>query len=227
MSEKEIVKVFVWVQELEYYDRIMLLVGAKFAEIVKVGETIEDGLRTGKIGHVAASLGSSGLLKKKREDVSSISYVSEGKKPSRKFSSYQGRSRTLQSSHPACFVQADYQTPLQLPNYPFPSYQNTPPSVYQNTLPVYQNPPSIYQIPPSHYCNAALNCGNVQSNYQTLPHMYQTPPPHYQNNPSTYQITQLILIPDTKLLVQTPKIIVKCVLPNKATTIPVQDLRKN
>ena len=45
MSEKEIVKVFVRVQEAEYYDRILLLVGAKFSEIVKVGETIKDGLK--------------------------------------------------------------------------------------------------------------------------------------------------------------------------------------
>ncbi|KAK4731556.1 hypothetical protein R3W88_024544 [Solanum pinnatisectum] len=55
MSEKEIVEVFVRVQEPEYYDRIMLLVGEKFAEIVKVGETIEDGLKIGKIARVAAS----------------------------------------------------------------------------------------------------------------------------------------------------------------------------
>ncbi|KAK4738129.1 hypothetical protein R3W88_001826 [Solanum pinnatisectum] len=78
MSEKEIVEVFVRVQKPEYYDRIMLLVGAKFAEIVKVGETIEAGLRTGKIACVAESLRFSSLLKKKREDVSSISF--EGKK---------------------------------------------------------------------------------------------------------------------------------------------------
>ena len=49
MIEKEIVEVFVRVQELEYYDRIILLIGAKFAEIVKVGETIEDGLKSRKI----------------------------------------------------------------------------------------------------------------------------------------------------------------------------------
>ena len=36
MSKKEIFEVFVRVQEHEYYDRIMLLVGEKFAEIVKV-----------------------------------------------------------------------------------------------------------------------------------------------------------------------------------------------
>ena len=90
MSEKEIVKVFVLVQEPKYYNRIMLLIGAKFAEIVKVGETIEYGLRTGNIARVAALPGSSGLLKKKREDVSSISY--EGKKTPRKSSSYKGHS---------------------------------------------------------------------------------------------------------------------------------------
>uniref|UniRef100_A0A0V0HSC2 Putative ovule protein n=1 Tax=Solanum chacoense TaxID=4108 RepID=A0A0V0HSC2_SOLCH len=104
MSEKEIVEVFVRVQDPEYYDRIMLLVGAKFTEIVKVGETIEDGLRIEKIGRVVISLRSSRLLKKKREDMSSISYASAGKKPSRKFSSYQGRSRPLQNSYPTCFV---------------------------------------------------------------------------------------------------------------------------
>lgn len=34
----------------------MMLVGEKFVEIVEVGETIEDGLRTGMIVSVAASL---------------------------------------------------------------------------------------------------------------------------------------------------------------------------
>ena len=67
MFEKEIVEVFVRVQEPEYYDRIMLLIGAKFVAIVKIGETIEDCLKTGKIALVAASPGSLGLLKKKRE----------------------------------------------------------------------------------------------------------------------------------------------------------------
>ena len=49
MIEKEIVELFVRVQEPEYYDRIILLIGSKFTEIVKVGETIKDGLELGKI----------------------------------------------------------------------------------------------------------------------------------------------------------------------------------
>ena len=48
MYDKEIVEVFVRVQEPEYYDRIMLLVGVKFAKIVKNGKTIEDGLNQKK-----------------------------------------------------------------------------------------------------------------------------------------------------------------------------------
>ena len=80
MTEKEIVEVFVRVQEPEYYERIILLIWAKFAEIVKIGETIEDGLKSGKIARVAAPPGSSGLLRKKREEVAAISY-GEGKTP--------------------------------------------------------------------------------------------------------------------------------------------------
>lgn len=94
MFEKEIVEVFVWVQEPEYYDRVTLIVGEKFVEIVKVGETINDGLRTGKIACVAASPGSSDLLKKKTVDVSVVSY--EGIKTPIRSSSYEGRSRPSQ-----------------------------------------------------------------------------------------------------------------------------------
>ncbi|KAK4730873.1 hypothetical protein R3W88_023861 [Solanum pinnatisectum] len=160
MSEKEIVEVFVRVQEPEYYDRIMLLVGAKFAEIVKVGETIEDGLRTGKIAHVAALPGSSGLLKKKREDVSSISF--EGKKTPRKSLSYQGHHRPSQSSYPIYT--------------PIPNYQSSP--------------PPIYQTPSYHYRNVTPNCANVQANYQAPPPTYQTLAPLYQNTLPNYQAPQ-------------------------------------
>ena len=42
ITEKEIVEVFMRMQDSEYYDKILLLVREKFAEIVKIVETIED-----------------------------------------------------------------------------------------------------------------------------------------------------------------------------------------
>ncbi|KAK4730384.1 hypothetical protein R3W88_023372 [Solanum pinnatisectum] len=152
----------------------MLLVGAKFAEIVKVGETIEDELRTEKIARVAASPGSSGLLKKRREDVSSISY--EGKKAPKKSLSYQGRSRPSQSSFLAYHAQVDY--------------QNTPPPSYQISPPIYQTLPPVFQTPRHHYRNVAPNCANVHANYQTPPPTYQIPAPLYRNTPTNYQAPQ-------------------------------------
>lgn len=50
----------------------MLLIGEKFSKIVNVSEIIEGGLKNGKIAGVAISPRSSGLLKKKKEDVSSF-----------------------------------------------------------------------------------------------------------------------------------------------------------
>ena len=91
MYEKEIVEVFVRVKELEYYDRIMLLIRVKFAEIVKIGEIIEEGFKSGKIARVVASPGFSGLLKKKREEIASVS--NRGRKTPRSSSYSQGRSR--------------------------------------------------------------------------------------------------------------------------------------
>ena len=61
-------------QEPEYYDRIMLLVLCRFVETVKIGETIEDGLISGKIARKVASHGYSRLFKKKREEIDVVSY---------------------------------------------------------------------------------------------------------------------------------------------------------
>lgn len=49
MTEKEITKVCVCIQELEYYSRILFIVGKKFNDIVKIGQNIEEGLKTRKI----------------------------------------------------------------------------------------------------------------------------------------------------------------------------------
>ena len=187
MTEKEIVEVFVRVQEPEYYDRIILLVGAKFAEIVKVGETIEDGLKSGKIARVSASPGSSGLIRKRREEVAAVSYG--GRKTPRNPSHSQDRFRPSPKSHRSNYPQ---------PNHPnnhntVPTYQNAqissyqgPPSNLQNFSPIFPNYPQPYQIP-SPYQNIAPNCANVQSSYRPPPPTYQVQAPLYQDPLPNYQ----------------------------------------
>ena len=161
MTEKEIVEVFVRVQEPEYYDRIMLLVGAKFAEIVKVGETIEDGLKSGKIARVSASPGSSGLIRKRREEVAAVSYG--GRKTPRNPSHSQDRSRPSPKSHRSYYPQSNHpnnhNTVPTYQNAQISSYQG-PPSNLQNFSPIFPNYPQPYQIS-SPYQNIAPNCANV------------------------------------------------------------------
>ena len=49
MFEREITEIFVRTQEPEYYERMLCMMGQIFVEIVKVGEALEDGFRTGKL----------------------------------------------------------------------------------------------------------------------------------------------------------------------------------
>ena len=104
MIEKEIVEVFVRVQNPEYYYRTMLLVGAKFVELVKIGETIEDSLKLGKIARVSTSPRSAVLMKKKREEVAAVSYA--GRKTHKNSSYSQCRSRPYPMSHQAYNLQS-------------------------------------------------------------------------------------------------------------------------
>ena len=54
MSESEITEMFIRTQEPEYYERMLCMMGQKFVEIVKVGEALEDGFKTGKITNLTA-----------------------------------------------------------------------------------------------------------------------------------------------------------------------------
>ena len=142
MTEKEIVKVFVQVQEPEYYDRIILLVGAKFVEIVKVGETTEYGLKSGKIACVSVSPRSSGLIRKRREKVVIVSYG--GRKTLRNSSRSQDRSRPSPKSHQAYYPQfnhpSNHNTAPTYPNAQILSYQSPLPNL-QKFSPIYPNYP--------------------------------------------------------------------------------------
>ncbi|XP_015060346.1 extensin-2-like [Solanum pennellii] len=165
----------------------MLLVGAKFAEIVKIGDTIEDSLKSGKIARVAASPRSSRLLKKKREEVAAVSYG--GRKTPRSLSHSQGRSRPSPKSYQAYYTQSshpnNHNTTPTYPNAQAPLYQS-PPLNYQSPSPIYPNYPPPYQIP-SPYKGIAPNCANVQSRYRSPPPIYQVQAPLYQNPLPNYQ----------------------------------------
>ena len=79
MTKREIIEVFIHIQELEYCNRMLLILGGKFSEIVKVGETIDDGLKTGEIIWMTIQDESLGPLRRKREDFSSILFESSHK----------------------------------------------------------------------------------------------------------------------------------------------------
>ncbi|XP_055814638.1 uncharacterized protein LOC129884346 [Solanum dulcamara] len=182
MTEKEIIEVFVRNQEPEYYDRPLLLVGAKFAEVVKIKETIEDGLKTGRITCVAIQAGSSGLFKKKKEDVSFISHVPERRTArssyfsSRKTSPSEIYPPSPQNSYPIFYVQPSYQTPP--PKYLPPHYQNTTCGYqtpqrpnFRTPAPFLQNRPNYRDVPPPPQNNYHL----TQPNFENRPARIFTP----------------------------------------------------
>ncbi|XP_055800977.1 uncharacterized protein LOC129870276 [Solanum dulcamara] len=86
LDESELSKYFIRAQEGIYFDKMMLMMGQKFAELVKMGDFIEEGIKSGKIQSMAAlqaaskdiQSGSIGGIKKKKEDVSVINYQHGG-----------------------------------------------------------------------------------------------------------------------------------------------------
>ncbi|KAG5616371.1 hypothetical protein H5410_016195 [Solanum commersonii] len=73
-------------QEGIYFDKMMSMMGQKFAELVKMGDFIEEGVNSGKIQSMVAlqvasraiQSSSIGGIKKKREDVSAVTYQQGG-----------------------------------------------------------------------------------------------------------------------------------------------------
>ncbi|XP_069150856.1 uncharacterized protein [Solanum lycopersicum] len=162
---------------------MILLIGAKFAEIVKVGETINDGLKSGKIARVSASPGSSKLVRKKREEVAAISYG--GRKIPRNSPCPQDRFKPLQKSHQAYRPQSHPSNNYNAaPTYP--DAQNVAPSC-ANVQPSYRAPSPAYQIQTPAYQSPLPN--------------YQAPIPNYQTNP--YPRTQAPR-PNTRSYQQVP-----------------------
>ncbi|XP_060182210.1 uncharacterized protein LOC132611864 [Lycium barbarum] len=78
MCEGELVSVSIGSQELDFYDRMLSMAETPFAELGKMGEAIEDGLKFGKIVSVfnkASGQAVVGAFRKKKEDVASLSHT--------------------------------------------------------------------------------------------------------------------------------------------------------
>ncbi|XP_049365803.1 uncharacterized protein LOC125830664 [Solanum verrucosum] len=130
LDESELSKHFIRAQESVYFDKIMSMMGQKFAELVKMGDFIEEGVKFGKIQSIVAlqaasraiQLGSIGGIKNKRENVSVVTFQ-------------QGGSSHRYPNNPQIVVHASY--------VPYPVY-NTQPHNSPPRTPAYQNPPRPY-----------------------------------------------------------------------------------
>ncbi|KAH0750701.1 hypothetical protein KY290_029933 [Solanum tuberosum] len=55
MEESEMITYFIQAQDSEYYERMVTMGGKTFVEVIKAGEMIEDGLKTGRIASYTSS----------------------------------------------------------------------------------------------------------------------------------------------------------------------------
>ncbi|XP_060202632.1 uncharacterized protein LOC132631049 [Lycium barbarum] len=158
MGEEELVSGFFCSQDTNFYDRMLSMSGRPFSELVKMGEAIKDGLKIGRIISMtgkSADSSSTGFMRKKKEDVASISHTP---KPKRRED----------------FLMEAYVSPPR--NTYVPTPYNTVPIYYAK--PTFQSPPQNYQAPPNALQSPPPNYQAPHPNYQTLPPIYRTP----QNN---------------------------------------------
>ncbi|XP_060216771.1 uncharacterized protein LOC132644214 [Lycium barbarum] len=81
MTKAELVAAFIRYQEADCFDKMITMKGSSFADIVVVGEDIEDGLKTDRIISVLNRPGASGTMsgKKKKEDIACVSRTASPK----------------------------------------------------------------------------------------------------------------------------------------------------
>ncbi|XP_070015019.1 uncharacterized protein [Nicotiana sylvestris] len=150
LEEEQMNRFFVCAQDPQYYERLMLIEGQKFSDIIKLGERIEEGIKNGMVTNLEAlqatnkALQSGGSSKKK--DVNSVMVAQRNNSPM-KYQTYPSASLTYQPT-------LNYQEPSPTYQIPPPAYQSPLPPTYQPTSPRYSQPAPIYQAynsQPSHY----------------------------------------------------------------------------
>ncbi|XP_047268166.1 uncharacterized protein LOC124898569 [Capsicum annuum] len=167
MSEEEIVYVFSCDQEGEYYTSMVFAVRATFADLVKIEESLEEGIRTGIIAKTPTSSRTAMLLKKEKEDVGTIS-VNSIAKMKKRFNSRNIFSSPLSLHFQHPHVQStlpNNRTNIQVP----PNYHQVPPPAYQN----HYNPlcPNIEKKPPRNFTPLAESHTQLFERWKNVGHL--------------------------------------------------------
>ncbi|XP_059285956.1 uncharacterized protein LOC132039503 [Lycium ferocissimum] len=132
LDESELSKYFIRAQEGIYFEKMMGSMGQKLADLVKMGDFLEEGIKFGKIQSMAAlqaaskaiQSGSISGIKKKKKDISNITPYYRRGESSRRY-----------PTNPQIFAHAPY--------VPYPAY-NAQPHYNPPRAPTYQNPPRPY-----------------------------------------------------------------------------------
>ncbi|XP_070017099.1 uncharacterized protein [Nicotiana sylvestris] len=170
LEEEQMNRFFVRAQDPQYYERLILIEGQKFSDIIKFGERIKDGIKNGMVTNLEAlqatnkALQSGGTAKKK--DVNSVMAT--------QITKYQTYPSTLLTYQPS----PSYQAPSPIYQIPPPAYQSPPPPTYQSTSPRYSHDAHVYQAynsQPSHYPSPPTR----QSFPRPRPNFDRRPPRQY------------------------------------------------
>ncbi|KAH0672543.1 hypothetical protein KY284_023630 [Solanum tuberosum] len=136
-DENEMKDIFIKAQVNMYYERMLLMIGAKFTDLVKTGDALEEGIKSERVTNFAAlqetnkaiQFGKIGGIKKKKEEVTTIMNMQE-QRPSQMHTYH---SLPLHSPYNQMF------SPISYPVYSTqPTYYQQPPT-YKHS-PHYQQP---------------------------------------------------------------------------------------
>ncbi|XP_049406209.1 uncharacterized protein LOC125869828 [Solanum stenotomum] len=146
MEESQMKDYFIRAQEPQYYDRMMLVAEKSFAEIIKLGERIEEGIKSGTIINLEALQATnkalqSGGMAENRKKTGSVMMAQGTRTP------YKYRTTT---PPPSPYPQTPYHSaPPPISPNPMPIYsQNSPPQYHQASYPIYNAQLTHFQSPP-------------------------------------------------------------------------------
>ncbi|XP_060190790.1 uncharacterized protein LOC132620095 [Lycium barbarum] len=179
MAESEMTMLFVQsLKDPTYYERMLSVIGQKFSKVIRMGDFIEEGIKTGRVTNLAALQATSKAIqadpsKKKRDGVSPVMAIQD-RRPNQKLT------HQYPSPQPSYYSQYT-QTPqpyYQPPPTPLPVY-HTQPAYYSPRAPSYQSPsqyrPTYSPQPQYQSPNRPQNAPRPRPNVERKPTKTYTP----------------------------------------------------